>query len=45
LQEQSALPIENLRGSLAADRHFERVCAPQKKIIRRVDFPQNHSTY
>jgi hypothetical protein len=30
LQEQSALPIENPRGSLAAARHFERVGALQK---------------
>jgi hypothetical protein len=46
LQEQSALPVENLRGSLAAARHFERTGAPQKKlfdvsispnIIRRTD--------
>jgi hypothetical protein len=33
LREQSVSPIENLRGSLAAARHFERIGALQKKLF------------
>jgi len=40
-----AIRSKNLLPSPAADRHFGRVVALPKKIIRHVDFPRRRSTY
>jgi hypothetical protein len=45
LQERSALPIENLRGEPCSGSAFRARGRAAKKFIRRVDFPQHHSTY